>query len=405
MIESIRIENLGVIEEAELRPGPGLSALTGETGAGKTMALTSLQLLLGAKPDPGKVRHGADAARVEGTFVVPADSPVLARIDDAGGAYEIDGNDAVVIVARHVPATGRSRAFAGGRSVPAATLAAITASLVTVHGQMDQIRLAGPAQQRNAVDSFGGHTLATALADYRHSYDTWREAQARLEDFDANAKEAARERLALEALVAKIDDVAPRPGEEAELKAEALRLENAAELYAAYDGASAALQGSDEVEASAIGALGTALGALDCAGHEAEDLRTRLRAAEAEIADIAQTLGNLARSCDGDPDRLGQIYARRQELAGLRKDLGMDLDDAIAEADAARQTLLVLGDPETARAKREAEAETARSDMLAAAAALTELRTGAARELERLVQESLADLALADATFAIDVAP
>ncbi len=160
MIEQVRISNLGVIEEAELDLGLGLTALTGETGAGKTMAVTSLQLLLGAKADSAKVRRGAKSAIVEGLFAVSADSPLLERVTEAGGSYEIDDDVAAVLIARHVPASGRSRAFIGGRSVPTSVLADIAADLVTVHGQSDQLRLASAAQQRSALDRFGGEAIA-----------------------------------------------------------------------------------------------------------------------------------------------------------------------------------------------------------------------------------------------------
>ena len=403
MIDLIRIENLGVIAQADLDLGAGLSTLTGETGAGKTMAITSLRLLLGAKADASKVRHGADMARVEGSFVIPVDSPVLERVRDAGGDYEEEDDQAVVLVARHVPASGRSRAFLGGRSVPTATLAEIASQLVTVHGQMDQMRLAAPSQQRKALDAFGGQALAVLAAAYREAYEARKQAAEDLESFDARSREAARERLALEALVAKIDEVGPEQGEEDRLKAESSRLENAEEHYRAFDGASVCIQGSDSMEAHALAAVGAAIQALEPVGEAAQEVRERLEGVESELEDIGHALASLARECDGDPERLSEIYTRRHALAGLRKELGMGLDEALAEAEEARQMLAELGDPEAARARLEAELEAADGRMLAQGAELSAARRQAAQELTALVQSELGALALADARFEISV--
>lgn len=403
MIDLIRIENLGVIAEAELDLTSGLTTLTGETGAGKTMAIASLQLLLGAKADASKVRHGAEATRVEGSFVVPLSSPVLERVREAGGDWEEDDGQAVILVARHVPAEGRSRAFLGGRSVPTATLTEIASHLVSVHGQMDQVRLSGPARQRSALDAFGGQSLSAARASYMHAWEGWKEASVALESFEATAATAARERLALEALVAKIDEVAPERGEEEALKAESTALEKAEEYYAAYDGASAWIGGSDEVEGHALAAIDKARAALKTGGTASEELTARLEAVESELEDINTTLAELARLADGDPSRLEEIYARRQRLAGLRKSLGMGLDEAIAEAEQARITLEQLADPQARRAHLEAECAKAETVLTEAGAALSSERTQAARELSRLVESELAALALPEASFEISV--
>lgn len=405
MIDLIRIENLGVIAQAELDLGSGLTTLTGETGAGKTMAITSLRLLLGAKADARKVRHGADMARVEGSFVVPADSPVLERVRDAGGDYEEEGDQAVVLVARHVPASGRSRSFLGGRSVPTATLSEIASQLVTVHGQMDQMRLAAPAQQRKALDAFGGQAIAELSEAYREAYESRKQAAEALESFEARSREAARERLALEALVSKIDEVAPEEGEEDRLKAESSRLENAEEHYRAFDGASVCIQGSDSMDTHALAAVGAAIAALEPVGDAAQDVRERLEAVESELEDIGQSLASLARDSEGDPERLSEIYTRRHALAGLRKELGMGLDEALAEAEEARAMLAELGDPEATRARLESELAAAENDMLARGAELSEARTEAAQDFAALVQGELGALALADARFEISVVP
>ena len=405
MIEQVRISNLGVIEEAELDLGPGLTALTGETGAGKTMAVTSLQLLLGAKADSTKVRRGAKSAIVEGLFAVSADSPLLQRVTEAGGSYEIDDDGATVLIARHVPAAGRSRAFIGGRSVPTSVLADIAGDLVTVHGQSDQLRLASAAQQRGALDRFGGEAIADLLARWRYSWDIFNRAQQNLADFEDQARDAARTRLAYEALLAKVDEVNPEPGEEGQLKAEARRLENTEARYLGFSGAAAHLAGSDTVDDTALSSLAMAKRALDdlTDDQEVAELVTRLDTAEAELSDIAASLADLASSTDADPQRLSDIYSRRQRLQGLRKELGMDLDDAVVAAAEAREALAQLGDPDATRDKLEKDLAASRADLDKSGAQLHQARTKAATQLSALVMTELPELALPDATFVIEV--
>lgn len=407
MIENLRIENLGVIAEAELDLPNNLIALTGETGAGKTMAVTSLQLLLGAKADPSKVRHGADAARVEGTFVVPIDSPVVKQIDEAGGVYDCEGGQAIILIARHIPAQGRSRAFIGGKAVPTSILSDIASQLVTVHGQMDQMRLASPTQQRNAVDIFAGEECAVAREKYEKAYRRYSEACKGLEDFSQRSKEGARERLALEAFLEKINEVAPEEGEEERLREEARQLENAQERYLAYDGASAYLLGSDDTDSNALAAIAAALRHLEQGGDSEADtqLRNRLEAAEKEIADIAQSLNERSRDNYLDPERLSDIYTRRQALQGLRKELGMGLDEALVEAEEATKRLSELADPEARREQLEKELSEAREELHREGERLSQTRRHHAQLLSERVSSELGDLALPEARFVVEVSP
>ena len=405
MIEQLRISNLGVIESAELELGSGLTALTGETGAGKTMAVTSLELLLGAKADPSKVRRGAKSAVVEGIFSVPENSDIVARIVDAGGDVEVEDGTASVIISRHVPASGRSRSFIGGRSVPTGILADIAGSLVTVHGQTDQLRLATPAQQRAALDEFGGGRVAEELARWSETWQSYNEAQRQLEQFETQAQDAARARLAYEALVAKVDEVNPRPGEEAALKQEALVLENVDQRFSGLSGAAASLSGSDVEDHPALAAVAAARGHLEGAGasDDVQELAGRLDAVEADLSDIANELADLAAHSEADPERLSNIYSRRQQLQGLRKTLGMDLDQAIEEADQARAALEDLGDLEGTRGRLTEEVEASCAHMDSAGRDLRAARTLAARKLQAAVSKELPQLALPDATFAISV--
>ncbi len=226
MIEEIVISDLGVIGETTLELGPGFTVVTGETGAGKTMIVTALGLLLGARADAGSVRRGAPSAVVEGRWHVPEHDAVAERVEDAGGTVE----DGELILTRTVSAEGRSRATVGGRSAPVAVLGELADQLVTVHGQSDQIRLTSASAQRAALDGFGGAALAKALARYVAAYDTWQEHTGELEtlvrDRDDRVAEAERIRAASD----EIEAADPQPGEDVELAERAERLGNLEEL-------------------------------------------------------------------------------------------------------------------------------------------------------------------------------
>ncbi|MDO4887878.1 MAG: DNA repair protein RecN [Actinomycetaceae bacterium] len=404
MIESLRIENLGVIAEAQLDLEGGLTALTGETGAGKTMALTSLELILGGKADPAKVRAGADYARVEGAFAVEADSPVLQAIDDVGGVYDVEDGQAAVVIARQIPAKGRSSSFIGGRRVPTAVLREIAQDLVTVHGQSDQIRLATAAQQRKALDAFGGKSVDAALRKWRQAYDAHAGARARLEEFEASARDHARQRIAFQALLAKVDEVGPERGEEETLKQESRRLENIESHFTALSQAAGLLAGSDTVDFAAVDALAAAARSLEeLSGDDVEEVASRLSSLISETNDIAATLATMAGQAEAQPERLSDIYARRQELGALRHELGMGIEEALDAAEEARHALELLGDPQAARERLEEDVARAEEAMRGAGAKLHAKRVAAAKKLTGLVREELAELALSGADFDIDV--
>jgi DNA repair protein RecN (Recombination protein N) len=243
MWREIRLESLGVIDRASLELGPGFTVITGETGAGKTMLVTALALLRGARADSGLVRHGEERCRVEARVDVRHNQEVRTRVAHAGG--ELDHDDEL-IVARTVTAEGRSRAFLGGAGVPAGTLASVSDLLVAVHGQSDQHRLLRPVAQRRALDRFGGADVSDVLAEYRPAYERWQTVDATLTELvdqaDVREREVERLRLGLE----QVEQVDPRPGEDAELRIEEDRLAHAEALQAATAQAHACLTGGDD---------------------------------------------------------------------------------------------------------------------------------------------------------------
>ena len=220
MLEEIRIDSLGVIDSSTLELGPGLTVITGETGAGKTMIVTALGLLLGGRADSGAVRTGATGARVEG-IVRCEDLPgFAAAVEEIGGRTE----DGRVVLARNVAAEGRSRAFAGGASVPVASLAELTEPLVAVHGQSDQHRLLQQRAQRAALDRFVAAEIDEAAAAYRTAFDRLRAVEAELDEVVTHARERAREADLLRFGLGEVEAVAPEAGEDDALAAEETRL-------------------------------------------------------------------------------------------------------------------------------------------------------------------------------------
>ncbi|WP_062389015.1 DNA repair protein RecN [Demequina iriomotensis] len=399
MLHELSIENLGVIESARIDLGPGLTCVTGETGAGKTMVLTGLGLILGSKSVRATVRTGADAAVAEAVVDAPPGSWAAERLEEAGAAFDDDGT---VIVSRSVGATTRSRTVIGGRTVPQAVLAEVAFHWVTVHGQSDQARLRSSVEQRLILDGYAGHSAL--LEDYTAAWFTWRQAQDELERMESGAElarlEAARMRDDLEA----IDALAPEAGEDARLKAESEVLENSEAVRAGVAGAMAAIDG--EAELTLVVAADAARRALaEAARHDAAlgDLETRLGDVAYAAADIGHELASYLDRMEADPARLEQIQVRRAELTGLMRRIGADLDGVLAYRE--RAATAVLEDDtwdETLEARR-AAVRAAGERVGELAERLTASRREAAARLAADVDAELAGLAMPDASFAVEV--
>jgi DNA repair protein RecN (Recombination protein N) len=241
MLEEVRITGLGVIDEAVLELSGGFNVVTGETGAGKTMVVSGLGLLFGGRADPSRVRPGADRAVVEGVLRVEAGGPVARQVSEAGGDLDDDGS--TLILVRSVSAEGRSRATAGGRSVPVSLLTYLADDLVAVHGQADQQQLLKPGRQRQALDRFSGPEFAGLLASYQRAYHRHQQVSAELAELTTMARDRAREADDLRRGVEEIERAEPVEGEDIELVAEEERLANADALHAAATAAHEALAG------------------------------------------------------------------------------------------------------------------------------------------------------------------
>jgi DNA repair protein RecN (Recombination protein N) len=400
VIEEIRISSLGVIEESVLELGPGLNVVTGETGAGKTMLVTALGLLLGERADAGAVRSGAKGARVEGIVVV--DDRVAAQADEFGG--EVD--DGCLVLARQVSAEGRSRAFLGGASVPMSALQAMADLLVAVHGQSDQHRLLRAEAQRDAVDGFAGATVAGLKQDYAQTHAILKQVEAELAEVVGAARERAREADVLRLGLAEIEQVEPEEGEDVGLAHEEARLGFADALRAAAEAAREALSAESEGP-DALGAVAAARRALDSV-REHDDEAGRLGDRIAEISyllsDVAADVASYAAGLDTDPVRLAAVSDRRAALTSLTRKYGETIDEVIAWSRTAAERLLDLDNSEERASELREQRIQLRADLSGLAARLSEARQAAAADLADAVAAELTALAMPHARVEIRVA-
>jgi DNA repair protein RecN (Recombination protein N) len=404
VIEEMRLRDLGVIAEATLPIGAGFTAITGETGAGKTMVVTGLGLLLGQRADSGAVRAGAAQATVDGVWIVPEDGAVAARVREAGGDVEpIGGGRAELYIGRSISSEGRGRASVGGRAAPAGVLADLADELVVVHGQSDQLRLRSAAAQRDALDRFGGEAVHTARDTYRRAFEHWRTIDRELSQLIDDRDVRAREAEELRAQLADIEQAAPQSGEDAELSARAERLANAEELRMAAATAHDGLSGEgDEPDAGAL--LAEARRALERVHDPVlQELAGQLADLGYRVADVAAALaGYLADLDESGPHELAAVEERRSVLAGLVRAHG-SLDAAIELLDTGSSRLAELDDDSDRIERLTEERDAAASALDDAAAVLTAARTDAAGRLGAAVTTELRALAMPDARLEVAV--
>ena len=375
MLLELAVSDLGVIAELSLVLAPGTTAVTGETGAGKTLVVTAIDLLVGGRADPSAVRPGATEARVEGRFV-----------DDAGDE---------VVLSRVVPADGRSRAYVDGRLAPVASLAERGRDLVDLHGQHAHQSLLAPATQRAALDRFGGVDLAPLAEARRRLADVDAALRSLGGDTRARARELDLLRFQVDELErAALDD----PDEEAALAAEEELLADAV----AHREAAATAHDALLEDGGAADSLATALAAVAGRAPFAE-IEARLRSAAAELGEAGADVRATGEAIADDPERQEALRGRRQLLRELRRKYGDTLAEVLAYADEARARLDELASWDTRAATLDAERTAVLADVAAAAAAVGAARRAAAPRLAAAVQAHLAELAMPKATIEVRV--
>jgi DNA repair protein RecN (Recombination protein N) len=410
VLEELRITGLGVIEDATLPLGPGLTVITGETGAGKTMVVTSLGLLFGGRADAGRVRADPGRATVDGRLRLTGAvaRAVQARIADAGAEPDVDGS---LLLSRSVTIEGRSRAYLGGRSVPVSVLGEVGEQVVAVHGQSDQLRLLRPAEQRAALDRFAGDGHEKLLERFQELFGQWRAVEDDLADRRRNARERNQEADLLRLGLDEITRVDPQPGEDEALREEAQRLEHAEGLRAAAQLAHQMVAGNgdggdDAPDASGlVGAARRTLEAQSGVDRALGELAARLDEAATLVTDVAAELSAYLDALDADPDRLQAVYERRAALRGLTRKYAEDVDGVIAWAQRARSRLGELDTSDELLEEMERERQRLAGEVAEQAGALTGSRREAAARFAQAVTAELAGLAMPHSRIEVVVAP
>ena len=404
MIEEISIRNLGVIGDARLPLGPGFTAVTGETGAGKTMVVTALGLLLGDRSDSAMLRQGASSAIVEGHWQIDPAGAVAERVLDAGG--ELEGDE--LILGRSISQEGRSRATVGGRTTPVGVLTEIGEQLVVVHGQSDQVRLRSATAQREALDRFAGPELAATIDEYQQTYRRWQANQGELDVLVAERDRRAAEADNLRAAMTEIEAVAPQAGEDDELAERAERLSNLEDLRLAAAQAHEliATETPDETP-DAVTLLETARRQLErAAEHDTALAGISAALAEASflVSDVAVQLSSYLATLDTDGSReLEIVQERRADLGTIARKYGPTLAEAIDYLDTGSARLLELDNDSDRIEGLGVEVEADRAKVMELAERLSALRRGSAIRLSAEVTAELAALAMPDARIVVEV--
>ena len=397
MIEQIHIRDLGVIREAQLDLGPGLTVLTGETGAGKTMVLNALGLLLGSRSDASAVRKGQEQAFVEDRWLLPNEA--LDRITASG----IEIEDGELLVSRSISSEGRSKATVSGRSVPVGVLTEIGEHLVVVHGQSDQIRLKSAAAQREALDQFAGAPLAVLNEKYSETYTAWKMAANRLQVLTTESSSRAREADEIRAAVEELTKLDPKSGEDVELSELAERLTHVEELRIAAAAAHEELSSDSFDDSSdALTAIGKARRALEQVSNhdpELEKLAEQLKEIGFSLNETAASISSYIAALDNDgASELERIQSRRAELSSAMRKYGPTLDEVIAYLETAGSRLLDLDSSDEAIASLTIEEQQLGKQAHDLAEQISSIRAKAAAELSAAVTAELSALAMTGAS-------
>lgn len=397
MIESLSIRNIGVISSAELELGPGFIALTGETGAGKTMVLTGLGLLFGDRADSSSVRAGESQLQVQGR--IRSESPhLLERLGELGASVE----DGEILINRSVSAEGKSRAAIGGAAVPISILSEISEQLVAVHGQSEQIRLRSQAKQREALDQFGGVTVAKALAAYSAGFTQYRDLKARLERMQLASEQDATRVMVLREQISELEKAQLESGELAEIEERINRLSNVEELRIAATSAHDLLVAEDGDAAVAM--IGRARKVLEGASDIALNRLAQLASdASAIAAELATELSVFLSDLEADPAELERLLNRRAILVGLERRFGLGSDDLVDLLPKLHAELLDLDASDEQLEKLEMQLAAAESQLAMAAAELSKSRRQAAVELSERVSSELSALAMPGSSLVIEI--
>ena len=399
MLDILRIRNLGVIADAELQFSPGFTALTGETGAGKTMVFRSIATLFGAKPDPALVADGADSAAVMAELAI--DDELAARLSELGATVE----DGIVIVGRQVPREGRTRSIVGGASMPNTTLVDLGDELIAVHGQSDHIKLRKSAHQRMILDRFGGSAITDALRRYQELWSEHLELQQRIDSLSTDSAARAAELEHITSIVSQFDALKPEPDEDVTLAQEASKLANSEALYVAAMQAHEALAGGEYDAQHVSQLLADARKSLEHESHtdqQLEEFAKQVREIEILASELSSELSHYASTIDASPQRLNYIEQRRADLKQLSREFG-DVNALIAWVEVQRPRMELLQGGDDMIAELRTELSNCTAQLLVVSQELSMKRHQAASAFEKAVLVELQGLAMPGASVSFQI--
>jgi len=403
LLDEISIRNLGVIAEASVEFAPGLNVITGETGAGKTMVLTALGLVLGAKSDPDLIRSGADRATVTGTF--RPSNTASEKLSELFDEHEPDLEDGNLLLTRTISRDGKSRAQLSGQTTTASVLNQFGGALLQIHGQHGTLALSKSARQRELLDSYGGPPVTRALAEFQQAAAKYRELAARASELRAALRNRDAEVASLQELADLYERLKPKSGELSEISARIERLESVEELRIAASGAHAALEADDTGANTALSGARRALASARSKDGALEELAGRLDDALYLVADLSSELTTYLESLEADPNELEALLSRRSALLNFVKRFGNSsdrdsaLEEAIASGQNARRRIGDLSGGEERLAQLEQGVTASFAEVQKAGAALSAARSIAAAELSQAVIVELKELAMPNSAF------
>lgn len=401
MIEELQVRNLGVIEEAKLAFSPGFTVLTGETGAGKSMILNSLKLLLGGKGDTNLVREGSEQIEVDGLLRVPDE--LYKKLDELA----VQADDGCVIISRTVPKAARGRIVVGGRPLPLKALSELTGSLVTIHGQSDQWKMRQSAAQQQLLDEYAGERHGRLLSQYGQAWKAAVEAKKHLDQLLANYDQQQIEVSYLTELTEKIDQLQPEEGEEQSLQERISRLDNALELRQLASSALQLLTGSDQSD-GAVDMIQKARKALDKAAARDQKVSELTQRASSLISDLQvfnDDVEYYLTELNDDPGQLSFLHDRKSQLDELMRGRAQTARELQQWNETAKKRLRELQESKNTPQEAQSQLEQAQQEVLRVGELLSASRKEAAERLIEVVNEELPQLAMKEATFSIQFHP
>jgi len=400
MLRELHVRNLALIEEASLDFGPGLNALTGETGAGKTVLVEALDLLLGGRGDSGLIKPGAEKLELEAAFEV-GDNHAVRRIAEEEG-FEVDGE---IILRRIIGSDGKSRCYVNGRMSTVATLSRLGERLVDIHGQHEHQRLLRPSSHAEYLDDFGGHDHLNLIKNYRLLWEGWKKAKENLEKINMDEAERLRGIDLLAFQVREIEAVRPLEGEMEELLKDRKRMQNREELYNTVREAYAIVAG-EEGEGGVLDSLGLSEATIAKAAALDEDLKEwmlRLREAQDQLTEIAHPMRSYVDSLEFEPGRLEEVESRLRALGDLARKYGPETNEVLAHLERSRARLEELRNLDQAQDKAKEEATRLEAEIGEAARSLTESRKALAGKLTRETNKELKDMNMVGMSFQVEL--